>query len=183
MNAGVVSMRYACALWDYASERHVEDEIYANMSQLLALLSGVRDFVVRLQNPSFDAKKRISLLCQAVDNPGEEYRKFATLIVKQEREELLIYIAHAYISLYRKKKNIVAVKITTAIKLDQPIADKVVSLVKSEGYSGVELENIVDDSIIGGFMLEVDSKRLDATLSSFLKKIEKQLVDDTHRLV
>ena len=118
-----------------------------------------------------------------MNNPGEEYRKFATLIVKQEREELLIYIAHAYISLYRKKKNIVAVKITTAIKLDQPIADKVVSLVKSEGYSGVELENIVDDSIIGGFMLEVDSKRLDATLSSFLKKIEKQLVDDTHRLV
>ena len=183
MNAGVVSMRYACALWDYASERHVEDEIYENMSQLMALLSDVRDFVVKLQNRAFDAKKRVSLLCQAIDNPTEEYRTFVSLVVKQEREDLLIYIAHAYISLYRKKKHIVAVKITTAVPLDKPSADKLVSLVKNDGYSEVELENVVDDSIIGGFMLEADSKRLDATLSGLLKKIEKQLVDDSARIV
>lgn len=183
MNAGVVSMRYASALWEYAAGRGVEDEIYANMSQLMELLSNVKDFVVKLQNPTFDSKKKVSILCSAVNNPGEVYRNFASLVVKQEREDLLIYIAHSYITLYRKKKNIVAVKLTTAIPLDEQLTQKIVSLVKQEGYSSVELQNIVDDSIIGGFILEVDSQRLDATLSSALKKIEKQLVDDSRRLV
>ncbi len=183
MNAGVVSMRYASALWEYAAGRGVEDEIYANMSQLMELLSNVKDFVVKLQNPTFDNKKKVSILCSAVNNPSEVYRNFASLVVKQEREDLLIYIAHSYITLYRKKKNIVAVKLTTAIPLDEQLAQKIVSLVKQEGYSSVELQNIVDDSVIGGFILEVDSQRLDATLSSALKKIEKQLVDDSRRLV
>lgn len=183
MNAGVVSMRYASALWEYAAVRGVEDEIYANMFQLMELLSRLKDFVVKLQNPNFDSKKRVSILCSAVDNPGEEYRNFVSLVVKQEREELLIYIAHAFITLYRKNKNIVAVKLTTATQLDDHLTQKIVSLVKQEGYSSVELQNIIDDSIIGGFILEVDSQRLDATLSSALKKIERQLVDDSHRLV
>lgn len=183
MNAGIVSTRYAKALLDYAKGCKSEDEIYANMFQLITAISGVKEFVVVLQNPVLSREERVKLLCDAIDNCGDCFRKFASLIIKQGREELLIYIAHAYISLYRKEKKIIAVKLTTAIPLSDELKEKIVNIIEKDGFSDVELKNIVDPSIIGGFLLEADSKRLDAGISGALKKIEKQIVDNNRRLV
>ncbi len=183
MNAGIVSMRYAQALLAYAKEQHVEDEIYANMFQLTDAMSKVKEFVIILQNPSLTMHNKVSLLCDAVVNPTPQFRRFAELIIKQGREELLVYICHAYITIYRKEKNIVAVKLTTAIPLTSELSQKIISLVKMQGPSSVELENIVDASIIGGFILEADDVRYDAAIHSALKRIEKQIVDNNRRLI
>ncbi len=183
MNAGIVSTRYAQALLEYAKECKCEDKIYVNMFQLIATISHVKEFVVVLQNPLLTRDEKVKLLCDAVDDSGECFNKFASLIIKQGREELLIYIAYSYISLYRKEKNILAVKLTTAIPLSSDLENKIINTIEKDGYNEVELDNVVDSSIIGGFMMEADSKRLDASISGALKKIEKQIVDNNRRLV
>lgn len=183
MNVGVISSRYAQALLLYAKELHAEHEIYANMFQLLSAMSQVKEFVVVLQNPMLTQQDKVRLVCESVINPSPVFERFVGLVVKQEREELLNYMAHSYILLYRKDKDIAAVKVTTAVPLPDSLKERISLLVREQGYASVELENIVDSSIIGGFVMETNSVRFDASLSSALNRVEKGIVDNGRRLV
>ena len=181
MNIGVISMRYAKALLVYAMEQNAEDAIYKNMLQLRYTLQKVKHLPVVLQNPNLSHNERVALICDAVDS-SPLFERFARLIVKEEREEILIFIAHAYIMLYRKEKKILAVKLTTAVPVDDAYNERITALF-GEGYDSVELNNIVDSSIVGGFLLEADSKRLDSSVMSRLREIRKQLVKQNRKLV
>lgn len=183
MNTGVVSARYAHALLEYAKEQHVEHGIYESMFRLIDVISQVKEFMQVLHNPLLSAGEKENLICDAVIGAPELFRQFARLVVGQGREELLIYIAHSFISLYRKDKDIVAVRLTTAVPLSNALEKRIERLIKARGYASVEMNCVVDESIIGGFVLEVDSERLDASLLSALNKIQKAMVGDSKRLV
>ena len=68
--------------------------------------------------------------------------------------------------------------------LDSELSQRVAQLMKEPDSDVVlEIENVVDSSIIGGFLLEANSVRLDASVKSALDKIEKKIVDNSRRLV
>lgn len=183
MNTGIISMRYARALFEYAVERNVESEIYAAMFKLIAAISEVKDFLHVLQSPGVSEGAKIELLCSAIEHCSPEFRRFAELVVKRGRVEDLPYMAHSYIALYRKKKNIVAVTLKTAVPLTRELADRLSSLIERHNNAIVELKSIVDADIIGGFVYEADFIRLDASVGSDLKRIEKKIVDENKRMV
>ncbi len=182
MNLGIVSMRYARALLAYATERKVEDAIYADMLQLSAVVGEVRELVLTLQNPVLTFAEKVDLLCSTVEE-SYEFRNFASLIIKHGREELLGYIAHGYITLYRKQKNIVAAKLTTPLPLGDAMREKIAAIIARACHATVELENVADSTIIGGFIYDADSLRYDASVKGKLQKIEKQMVKQNKRLI
>lgn len=182
MNNGIVAMRYARAILSYAMERKTEDAVYENMQRLAAVAGEVRDLIPALQNPALSLNAKVTLLCNAVD-ASPDFVKFATLVLKHEREELLHNIANCYIMCYRKAKNIVAAKITTAVELSDVLKEKISLMIAKRESAQVELENIVDSSIIGGFIYEVDFVRYDASIKGRLRKIEKQMVERNKRII
>ena len=181
MNTGVVSMRYAKALFAYAKEQGVEDAIYRNMLQLMATLQQVKELAAMLAAPTLSKDERVRLLCSAVDSSAV-YEDFMRLVVDEERESLLIFIAHCYVSLYRKAKNIVAVRITTAEPLGEEFCDKVGAAFAPEGAT-VELQNVVDEGVVGGFIYETETHRLDASIRRQLRDIETEFVKQNRKLV
>lgn len=174
-------MRYAKALFAYAKEQGVEDAIYHNMLQLMATLQQVKELGTMLAAPSLSKEERVRLLCSAVDS-SPVYEDFMCLVVAEEREPLLIFICHCYVSLYRKAKDIVAVRITTAGPADEAMCRSMISLVAGDGAM-VELQNVVDEDIVGGFLCETETHRLDASIRRQLRDIEKELVKQNRKLV
>lgn len=182
MNSGTISMRYARALLAYAKEQGAEELIYENMTRLLHTLVVMRELPVLLRAPSLSKRERVELICSAVeDNPV--FKRFAELVVKEEREELLPFMAHGYISLYREDKNILAVDFTTAVEASDELKENVVAMFKGNGVANVELTCRVNPSILGGFVCEAASKRLDASVAGSLENIRKQLVKENRKLV
>ena len=182
MNTGIVAMRYAKALFAYAKEQGAEDAIYKNMLQLMAALQQVKELDSVLNAPTISSEERVALLCAAVDAPFPVYKTFMQLVVNEEREQLLIFIAHCYLTLYRKAKNILAVKFTTAQPVDEALCDKVSAVAAGEGAI-VEMQNIIDADIIGGFVFETETHRLDASVKRQLRDIETVLVKQNRKLV
>lgn len=182
MNVGVISTRYAKAMLAYSMEHGAEDAIYANMLQLMYTLHEIRELPTVLQDPMLSVEDRVALICDAVEDPSPVFVALARLVVSEEREELLIFIAHAFVSLYRKEKGILSVELTTATPIDNELEQKFKEML-SDGYSTVELENIVDKSIIGGFVCEVASRRLDASVAGQIRDIRKHLVKQNRKLV
>ncbi len=182
MNTGVISMRYARALYAYAAELGDEDAIYANMLQLMHTLQTVKELPVVLRSPSLTKEEKIELLCSAVDE-SPIYRRFAALVVDEEREDMLLFIAHCYISLYRKAKNIISVTLTIAAPMTDGFKEKAASVIAAGKGMDVELSTVVDPSIIGGFIYEAASERFDASIERQMRDIRNKLVEQNRKLV
>ena len=174
-------MRYAKALFAYAKEQGAEDAIYRNMLQLMATLQQVKELAEVLNAPSLSKDRRVELLCSAVDS-SPVYRDFVRLVVNEEREQLLIFISHCYVSLYRKAKNIVAVRFTTAEPVDEALVERVSAMVVPDSAE-VEVQTVVDESIIGGYIYETETHRLDASVKRELREIETEFVKQNSRLL
>lgn len=84
-------------------------------------------------------------------------------------------MANSYITLYRKQKNIIRGKLTTAAAVSPVTERRLQQMVEDKTNGTVEFETEVNPDIIGGFVLEYDTFRMDASVKTKLKSILSQL--------
>jgi F-type H+-transporting ATPase subunit delta len=85
------------------------------------------------------------------------------------------FIANSYITLYRQQKNIIRGKLTTAVAVLPATEQRMRQMVERKTQGTVEFESEVNPDIIGGFILEYDTYRMDASVRSKLNTILTQL--------
>ena len=176
MNTGVISVRYARALLKAACEQGIEDKVYALMQTLAQSYLQVPDLRMTIENPMLPKEKKRKLLEVACGNDCPELvGRFLSLVLKDEREDLLQLMANDYVTLYRKMKNIIRGKVITASPVSSQVEDKMKALIQSRAQGTVEFNTKIDPSLIGGFILEYDTYRMDASVKSKLNAILTQL--------
>ena len=97
------------------------------------------------------------------------------LIVDNDRVDYAYPIALMYEDIYKKAKNIVSVRLHSA----SPISDearKALERLVAQNNQEVDFENRTDERMIGGFVLEIEDLRLDASVSSQLNDIKLGLL-------
>ena len=90
-------------------------------------------------------------------------------------------ITSAFIEQYNVLKNIRTVKLTTAAPMND--AMKQTMRTKIAGYmpnDTVDLKTMVDDSLIGGFVLEVEDKLFDASVKKSINDVKLQIIDTSY---
>ncbi len=176
MNNPRLAARYAKSLIDLSIERGQLEQVYADMQWLKAVCKSNRDFVNLLRSPIIkaDVKKKILEAVTGSHISGLT-AAFNNLLVSKGREMNLPEIINAFIGLYKEHKNIHTVMLTTAVPVSDSIKNDIINQVKATGgYPDIELETAVDDSLIGGFVLQAGDKLVDASISYDLKTIAKQ---------
>ena len=104
-------------------------------------------------------------------------KRLIDLVLKEGRENMMQFIANSYITLYRQQKNITRGKLTTAVAVTPATEQKMRRMVESRTNGTVEFKTEVDPDIMGGFILEYDTYRLDTSVKSQLNNILKQLAN------
>ena len=109
-----------------------------------------------------------ALLKSATDAKLEDqvYQEMMT-----DRENMIQFMAYSYVTLYRKQKNVIRGKLTTAARVSVETEQKMRQMVESKTQGTVEFETEVNPDIIGGFILEYDTYRMDASVKSKLNNI------------
>jgi F-type H+-transporting ATPase subunit delta len=171
-----LASRYAKSLIDLAMERSELEKVFGDMKWLNDVCKSNRDFVQVLRSPVIkpDVKKKV---IAAVTNGriSEMTSVFIRLLITKGRESNLPEILTAFIASYKVHKNIQIVKLTSAEPLSDAVKEAIITQVKkSAGYQHIELEEKVDASLIGGFVLQVGDKMIDASVLYDLKTIAKQ---------
>lgn len=175
MEIGVVSMRYARALLLYATEKKTEDKVYKEMKVLAHSFMEVPDLKYALENPVISMKRRMALIELAAGGKVcEESKKFIAMVLKENREKFLMYMAASYLTLYRKQNNITEGKLITAAPASDKIINRMKAVVTARTKGTVLFDTSVDPSIEGGFILEYDTYRLDASVANQLRSVLKQ---------
>lgn len=176
MDLGLISVRYARALLKAGMETQLEDIVYHEMQTLSKSYIKVPELKFTIDNPMLSKDKKESLLVAAVgEKPCELTTTFIKLVLRADRESMMQFIANSYITLYRRQKKLIRAKLSTATFVSSATEQKLRKLVESKTNGTVDFETEINPEIIGGFILEYDTYRLDMSVKSKLAAILSQL--------
>lgn len=178
MNEGLIPNRYAKALYKYAREHGVAESIYEEMKRLDAAFKAHPEFSKVLGNPALSTADKVRVLTSAFgEKPGDYLLRFVQLVIKNRRETFVRAIGLAYQDIYRRANHIARVTIVTAAALNQEVLTRIGDLMKKQTDKTLEFVYEIDPTLIGGFILRVDSMQLDASVNSELKKLRLKLLN------
>ena len=171
-----LAARYAKSLIDLSIERNQLEVVYNDMQFLKQVTKASRDFVNLLRSPVVSADKKQAIIdAIAKGKISELTDAFIKLLIAKGREEDMPEIITAFIEQYNAIKGIHKVKLTTATEISDGLKNAIIAKVKREAnLQNIELESKVDNSLIGGFVLEFNNNLIDATVLRDLKDISKQ---------
>lgn len=177
MNLSKISVRYARALFAVAGDQNLLDQVHADMEMLGHASREVPAFRSFLENPVMIPSSKRKLLHNMFEgNVTKLTIDFLDLILKNNRLSYISGIARKFGDQYREFKGITSAVLTTAEEIDESIKDKIKQLVLITGTKNkVLLEEKNDREIIGGFILQVDDKQIDASVRTQLNRIKKEL--------
>lgn len=183
MNEGMISKRYAKALLQFAAEKKSEDTLFSEMKKLVAAFSAEPRLRTAMDNPTLNADDKLGLIKAAAGGKiSEELTRFAGLVLKNRRERFLQNIGLSYIDLYSEKKQINIGKLVTATPVDDTVTGKMKGLLQQIKPGTLDFETSVDPDIEGGFILYVDTYRLDASVRTQLKRIRQQFIAENSKI-
>jgi F-type H+-transporting ATPase subunit delta len=171
-----LATRYAKSLIDISNEKGELEKVFADMQWIQSVSKSNRDFVNLLRSPviNADTKKKV-IDAVTAGKLSTITSAFIALLVKKGRESNLPEIATAFITQYKVQNKIHTVKLTTAQPASESVKKAIIEQVKkSSGFDNIELEEKVDKDIIGGFVLQMGDKLIDASVSYDLKAIARQ---------
>jgi F-type H+-transporting ATPase subunit delta len=176
MNSGLVSTRYANALLNFAIESGEQEQVYARMKLLSQLFFEVPELKEIVQNPSIPTKEKKNIIVTACGGAlPTSLDKMIELILENERENQLQFITQRFIDLYRKRFRIQAGKLITAVPIEEETKKRLMGKIRHLIGNTLEIETVVDPDIIGGFILNLDDYRWDASVSGELERIRQSL--------
>lgn len=177
MNEGLISQRYAKALFRYAKSLGTDEAVYEDMKLFLEGYLTHPDLQKAMLNPVLSARNKELLLSTAIGiEPAEAYMQLVRLLVGNHREKYMRTVALIYEDMYRKDHGIILVKIVTAEELSAEVIDKIKAMVIRHTEYKVEFSQVVDPEIIGGFILKVGHKQLDVSVRREIKRIREELL-------
>jgi F-type H+-transporting ATPase subunit delta len=175
MNHSKIALRYSRALFDSALDKKILEKVYADMLliQELCTLPDIKEF---LESPVIVPSKKIVILREILNKEIDNLTiALVDLVVRNGRELFLPDIARAFIHQTKEHYGITETLLTTAVKVNDKIRKEITDLISGVFKTKVEIKEVVDKEIIGGFILRIEDNYIDASVRNKLRKIEKEL--------
>ena len=171
------ALRYAKATLNLAKESDNTKEVNNDMLLIASTIQDSKELQDFLNNPisKADVKQKVitSLFGEKISTITNDIIR---LLIRNKRLNLLPFVAKQYNLLFDKSQGIEIAKVTTAVPLTEALKAKVLAKVKELTSQDAVLENTIDTSIIGGFILQIGDKQYDASVSGKLENLQRNLV-------
>lgn len=168
------TIRYAKALLQISIEKDSLEQSYDDMLLVNNVCDDCKDFSLLLKSPIVKTDLKLKILNEIFDNKISEIsRNFISIIANKKRESLLSDIAKSFIELYKSYNNIESATITTAVPLSDELKNNIIDYIKKYNNSKIDLHEIVDEKIIGGTIIKIGDKQLDASVSKEISELKQ----------
>ena len=174
MKDSKTASRYAKALLELSQEGGALEEVFADMNSLSATLAENADLRSLVKNPVIKGEEKSKVFKALFSSQFNEITmNTIDLLVNKKRETLLSETATQFVGLYKASKNIVTAEVSSAFSLDEEQKKNIVALLKHDGE--VEIIEKIDPSLIGGFIVRVGDKQIDASVATKFKNLRKEI--------
>ena len=177
MNESRVALRYAKAILDLAVENKVTEIIENDMRSVISTITDSVDLQAMLASPVIDSEAKKNALSAVFKDSDALMEKLFSLLAANKRIALLKNVAQKYISLNKALKGQNVAYITTTIPLTGDLEKKIIVQITSLTGKKVTVENNIDKSILGGFLLRIGDLRYDASISNKLSGLKREFTN------
>lgn len=178
MNGGILSTRYAKAIYEFAVEKHTDEELYKDMQLLIASFSSLPAMRRVINDPTLSGDNIIDLLTTACGQQvGDTARQVVRMVVENGRAGNMEMIAYSYVDIYRREKGILQVQLTTVEPVGEATRRELSKLLALASDQTVEFRSRTDKDLIGGFILELGDQRLNASVKNQLAQLKLDLME------
>ena len=175
MSSTRAAIRYAKAILDLATSKNVANEVSNDMFLIATTINGNLELDTFIQNPTIKVEAKENALLEVFANTNEVTKSLFHLLFENKRFEILGAIASEYNKLFDEMNGVQVAKVTTAIPMDADLEAKVKAKIATFSDKKVTIENTVDASIIGGFILRIGDKQYNASVANRLQVLKREL--------
>ncbi|MCL5127289.1 MULTISPECIES: ATP synthase F1 subunit delta [unclassified Algibacter] len=168
------AIRYAKALLSLASDQNTADAVGNDMKLISNTLATSLDLSEALQSPVIPSSIKKSTLLEVFKNSNNLTNNLIDTLITNNRINILGDIAVKYSQLLDKSKGIEVATVTTAVALTDTLKKSVLAKAKTFTGKDVEVENIIDENIIGGFILRIGDLQYNASIANQLNKLKRE---------
>ena len=170
--------RYATALLDLAIEQKSIDKVNADMIELSNLCKESDELRNMLKSPIVNDLKKVEAFNAIFGKSWDEMSlKFIALIVKNSRANIIPHIADSFVDQYRRQLGILDVQLTSATKLEDATKAQILAKIEKNFEGKIELHESIDKDLIGGFVVRIDDKQIDASIANQLSNLKNILLN------
>jgi F-type H+-transporting ATPase subunit delta len=181
MRESRVSYRYAKSLLDLALEKGQLEDVRNDMLLVNSTIRENHELAVLLRSPVIKTDKKQAILKAIFGGKVSVISaEFMDVITRKRREGELEGVSNAFLSQYKKHKNILTAVITTSQGLDASLRQQVLNIVRGITKSEVVLEEKIDASLIGGFVLRVGDQQVDASIIRQIRNLERSFSENPY---
>ena len=166
---------YAEALFGAAKDAGKLDEVREQLGELAEALAESRELQVFFFSPYFSSAEKKEGIERAISGAEPQFVNFLELLVEKHRMPVIFRIRRKYDELWARENKLIDVSVTSAVELDRKVVKEIGEAIEKQTGRGVELSSKVDDSILGGIVLQVGNMVLDASLRNRLEKLRKSV--------
>jgi F-type H+-transporting ATPase subunit delta len=166
---------YADALFGAAKETGKLDAIHEQLGEFADALAENREMQLFFFSPYFSSTEKREGLSKAIEGADPELVNFLELLTEKHRMPVLFRIRRQFDVLWAKENKRLGVTVTSAVKLDPEIVERIGSEIEKQTGNEVEVESKVDEGILGGLVLQVGNMVLDASVRNRLEKLRKSV--------
>ncbi len=177
MGSHRASVRYAKSVIGLAQAQKSLEKVKADMLLFTKVINDNRELEVVLKNPIVPTDKKKAILKALFEKRIQPLTfKAFELIVSKNRENILDEIAVEFVNEYNLLKGIAVATVITPYTLGDEQRKEIIKIVADITGMKVELAEVIDESLIGGFVLKIGDKQIDESVKSKLANIQRALV-------
>ena len=177
MNDSSISVRYAKALFSLAQEKGVLEAVNADMENLLYLSNLLPEYKQILDSPVIKPSDKQKFLTALLGSQMNELTaSFFSLLLTNSREAYLPMMARNFLMRYKQNSGITSAVLTSVVPLDKKVVEQFRTLIAEKYDSNIDLSCVLEPSLLGGFLLQVEDQQIDASVSTRLKMLRQEFV-------
>ncbi len=174
--AQLVVKRYATALFELAIAANALTTYEEEVRTIVQAIKETPDFMAVLQNCKVGMGEKISLVESIFDGKVQDsIVGLIVLMIRKGRSAHILDTLEAFLNMIKAEQGIIKATVTSAIALSAAQLEQIQTKLESSTKNKIELETIIDESIIAGLIIRVGDKVVDASIKGEMQALKKQL--------
>ena len=168
------AIRYAKAVLSLATDKKSADAVNGDMQSIANTISESKELGDTLKSEIVKAEIKKTILLKAFPNSNALTKELFNVLLENKRMELVEQVATKYTELFDIQNGQENAVVTTAVPMTNDIEIKVLAKIKELTNKAVTVENVIDEDILGGFILRVGDVEYNASIQNRLNKLKRE---------
>lgn len=182
MKSTKLAGRYAKALFEFARQQGEIERVNKDLALVKAVIKENHELKAIIESPIIFPDKKNDIFSDLFSGKISDITfGFLSLIIKKKREPSLGAICDEYLILYNIHHNIKIAHVTTATPLNPELAASLQKLLEEETHATIQIQEKVDENIIGGLLVKIDDFLFDASILSRINKLRAEFSHNVYQ--